>query len=137
MEQGQISSPSCPDSTYFCFAVTVYIRRCTQRTCKIWIQRSTHRTANSVSLASAAFCLSVKPLKSNSFTDFKLSRLHSPAARWKLDYGIISNVITTATYAPLVPFVWKNAEIFGFACLIFACCFFSFFKESRVKYCCL
>jgi len=73
-----------------------------------------------VSLACIAFYLPVKPLKSNSFTDFKPSSLHAPAERLKMDYRIISNVIAIATYATLVPFVWKNGEIFRFGCLVFA-----------------
>lgn len=77
----------------------------TEDTYKVWIQHTTHCTANLVSLAYSAFYLAVKPLKSNSFTDFKPSSLCSPAGRSKLDYRIISNVITIATYATLVPFV--------------------------------
>lgn len=86
-----------------------------------------------MSLAYTAFYLPVKPLKSNSFTGFKPSSLRSPAGRLKLDYRIISNVITIATYATSVPFVWKNGEIFEFRYLVLPL----FFKESRVKHCCL
>lgn len=86
-----------------------------------------------MSLAYTAFYLPVKPLKSNSFTGFKPSSLRSPAGRLKLDYRIISNVITIATYATSVPFVWKNGEIFEFRYLVLP----FFFKESRVKHCCL
>lgn len=45
--------------------------------------------------------------------------LQSPDGRLKQDYGIISNVITLATYATLIPFVWKNYDIFGFGCFVF------------------
>lgn len=104
---------------------SLYQSKQTEDMYKIWIQHTIYCTANLVSLAYAAFCLPVKPLKSNSFTDFKPSSLHSPAGRLKLDYRIISNVITIATYATLVPFVWKNGEIFGFGYLVFA----FFFKK--------
>lgn len=109
----------------------LYQSKHTEDTYKIWIQRTTHCKANLVSLAYTAFYLPVKPLKSNSFTDFKPSSLHSPAGRLKLDYRIISNVIPIATYSTLVPFVWKSDEVFGFGYLGFA----FFFLESRVKHC--
>lgn len=100
-EQGQNSSPSCTDSTYFWFAVTVYIRVSTQRTCI----KSGSSILHIISLAYTVFYLPAKPLKSNNFTDFKSYSLHSPAGRLKGDYRLISNVITIATSATLVPFV--------------------------------
>lgn len=114
-EQGQNSGPSCTDSTYFCFAVTVYMRVSTQRTrIKIWVQHTARCTACLVSLAYAAFYLPAMSLKSNVFTGFRPFSLHSPAGRLKLVYRIIPNVITIATYATLVPYVWKIVTYLDF-----------------------
>lgn len=75
---------------------------------KIWIQRTTHCTANLMLLAYTAFYLPIKPLKSNSLMNFKPSSLHSPAGRLKLDYSIIPNVITIATYGTLAAFFFEK-----------------------------
>lgn len=80
---------------------------------------SADHIADLVSLVYIAFYLPAKTLKFNGFMDLRQFSIQSPDERLKLDYRIISNVITLATYATLIPFVWKNCDIFGFGCFVF------------------